>query len=337
MNDAPAHDAQPESELMQSRNGASVDALIRCPACRSALERLEAEYLCAGGECGRRFPVVDGVPVLIDDQHSVFSTSDYSPARDQPVASPGPGRFLPKRGITPRSEANFAQFEQLLLEATERPAVLVVGGQIAGKHMDALLANPRISFVETDVTIGRRTRIVCDGHRLPFVDGSFDGVVIQAVLEHVLDPHQCVEEIHRVLKPNGLVYAETPFMQQVHAAQFDFTRFTALGHPRLFRRFDEVASGACGGPATAFVWSYEYLLSCLPRSQRGRQAATAVARLTSSWIKHLGRALIDRPAALDAAAGVFFLGRRSNRTLSDRDLVAQYRGAQHAAVDYPVL
>ncbi len=84
-------------------------------------------------------------------------------------------------------------------------------------------------------------------------DESFDGVICQAVLEHVLDPYRCVEEIHRVLRPNGLVYAETPFMQQVHGGTHDFTRFTHLGHRRLFRKFAEVDSGVVCGPGMALA------------------------------------------------------------------------------------
>jgi ubiquinone/menaquinone biosynthesis C-methylase UbiE len=67
---------------------------------------------------------------------------------------------------------------------------------------------------------------VADGHQLPIADGSVDGVWIQAVLEHVLDPSIVVQEIHRVLTPGGVVYAETPFMQPVHEGAYDFTRFS---------------------------------------------------------------------------------------------------------------
>jgi ubiquinone/menaquinone biosynthesis C-methylase UbiE len=55
---------------------------------------------------------------------------------------------------------------------------------------------------------------VCDAHHLPFQIESFDGVIVQAVLEHVFDPNRYVEEIHRVLKMDAVVYAETPFIQQ---------------------------------------------------------------------------------------------------------------------------
>jgi 2-polyprenyl-3-methyl-5-hydroxy-6-metoxy-1,4-benzoquinol methylase len=48
--------------------------------------------------------------------------------------------------------------------------------------------------------------------RSAFGDGTCDAVVVQAVLEHVLQPDVVVAEIHRVLRPDGLVYAETPFM-----------------------------------------------------------------------------------------------------------------------------
>ena len=52
-----------------------------------------------------------------------------------------------------------------------------------------------------------------------------------------------MKEIYRVLKSDGIVYIETPFMQQVHGGKYDFTRFTYLGHRRLFARFQEIESG----------------------------------------------------------------------------------------------
>jgi SAM-dependent methyltransferase len=45
---------------------------------------------------------------------------------------------------------------------------------------------------------------------LPFADGSFDVVTSWAVIEHVRDPHAAMREVHRVLKPSGLFFCDTP-------------------------------------------------------------------------------------------------------------------------------
>jgi SAM-dependent methyltransferase len=192
--------------------------------------------------------------------------------------------------------------------------------------MDCLLSD-RIDLIETDVSFGARTQAIVDAHNIPFKDGSLDGVVAQAVLEHVLDPQRCVDEIHRVLKPDGLVYAETPFMQQVHAGPYDFTRFTHLGHRRLFRRFEELDSGAVCGPGMALAWTYQYFLMSFFTSGRMRKLATAFAHVTAFWLKWFDAYLIDKPGCLDAASGVYFLGRKSESVYPDSDLIASYRGA----------
>lgn len=47
-----------------------------------------------------------------------------------------------------------------------------------------------------------------DAHTLPFGDNSFDVIVCTEVLEHVEDPEQVLQEIKRVLKPNGVAVIE---------------------------------------------------------------------------------------------------------------------------------
>ena len=147
--------------------------------------------------------------------------------------------------------ANFRQFRNQLCRRAERPRVLVIGGSIVGDGVESLVSDPGIELLETDVALGPRTQLICDAHDIPFQNEAFDGVILQAVLEHVVDPARCVEEVYRVLRPGGLVYADTPFMQQVHGREFDFTRFTRLGHRRLFHRFRELASGITCGPGRA--------------------------------------------------------------------------------------
>ena len=44
-----------------------------------------------------------------------------------------------------------------------------------------------------------------DGSRIPFSSGSFDVVFLVAVLGEIPDPAACVESLHRVLRPGGLL------------------------------------------------------------------------------------------------------------------------------------
>jgi SAM-dependent methyltransferase len=291
-----------------------------------------ATLQCVNASCGVNFPVIDDCPVLLNEATSVFSFDDFRQRRNL-FFDLNPTRFhsfvtrlLPTMGLNVKSRPNFERLAALLSAESQAPRVLVVGGSILGFGMEAIVSVPGIEIAETDVSLGPRTMLICDAHDLPFEAGTFDAVIIQAVLEHVVDPQRCVEQCFRVLKPNGLIYAETPFMQQVHGGRYDFTRYTLLGHRRLFRRFSEIESGAACGPGMALAWSYQYFLLSFTSSRRGRQIVSAFARLTSFFLKYFDRFLIDKPGALDAASGVYFLGRKSDSVLGDRELVRMYRG-----------
>lgn len=304
---------------------------LRCPRCRSTVEKHAGVLICGRATCGAGYPVVGGVPILIDETRSLFSATEIAASGSTPIELDSPLRALAKRllptlSASPRSRDNFDRFVRVLQEAAPRPRVLVLGGHGLGRGMEPLANEPNIELVETDVALGGRTRLVCDAHDLPFADGCMDGVVVQAVLEHVVDPARCVSEIHRVLKDRAIVYAETPFMQQVHLGRYDFTRFTPLGHRRLFREFDEIASGSAGGPGVALGWSYLYFLRGFAKKRRGIAVAAVAARLTGFWLKYFDRMIIDRPGAQDGTWGYYFLGRRSASALSDRELIAMYRG-----------
>jgi len=286
---------------------------LRCPATGAPLIRDGAELRTADGV--HRYPIVDGIPILVVAGQSVFT----------PSGPPGKATGLRRLAARwPRDSANVgtaplvAQLRSLL---PARPRVLVVGGGTLGAGMAPLLDDPAVDATETDVWLGPRTRLVCDGHDLPFADATFDAVVCQAVLEHVLDPPRVVAEMHRVLRRGGLLYAEIPFMQQVHEGANDLTRYTYVGQRRLFRCFDEVASGAVCGPAMAFAWSLRYLAVTI----FGRRAAQVV-QLFTFWLPRLDRWLIARPGALDAASSIGFLGRRRDDALGDAEILASYRG-----------
>lgn len=304
--------------------------LLRCPVCRGKLREVGQHLVCVVPQCGARFPVVDGIPILINEANSVFSMDDiiahktgiYANTRWDNLKTTL-RRFIPSISANIKAGKNFDSFNKLL----PKPArVLVVGGGILGHGMETLADNPSLEIIETDVLFSPQTALICDGHDLPFEDRSFDGVIVQAVLEHVVDPYRCVEEIYRVLNAHGLVYAETPFIQQVHLGRYDFTRFTHLGHRRLFRKFEEIDSGAMCGPGMALAWSYMYFLRSFAPSKPFRMFAEVFAAFTAFYLKYFDYYLINKPGALDAASGCYFLGKKSTQVLTDKELLSRYQG-----------
>jgi len=310
----------------------SIQHLLRCPVCQSELDQNNEQSCCTNVDCSTQFPVVRDIPILIDENKSVFSPHEYL---NDPFSENVPSRnklketldeLLPGISKNLKAKENFVKFTELLLERSPAPRVLVVGGRVLGEGMASLASCESIELLESDVAFGPRTQLIFDAHDIPFADGSFDGVVIQAVLEHVLDPYRCVREVHRVLKSQGLIYAETPFMQQVHGGAHDFTRFTHLGHRRLFRHFDELDSGPVGGPGMGLAWSYQYFLLSFGTSRKARMLLRTFARLTSFYLKYFDAYLIKKLGSYDAASGFYFLGEKNSQPLLDGELISLYKG-----------
>src|SRR5436305_14844417 len=55
--------------------------LLRCPICRGELRAAPAQLVCADDSCRAVFPVVRGVPVLINEARSAFAISDFTDQR----------------------------------------------------------------------------------------------------------------------------------------------------------------------------------------------------------------------------------------------------------------
>jgi SAM-dependent methyltransferase len=216
-----------------------------CPADKRPL--IGGADSCVCQECGAVYPIVNGVPILINDVNSVFRRADFISEADAYQGASGYAGTADKTSGMKRAYRRFAR------RLSEAP---VPGGDAIRALKETLSVDPakRVLVIgagerpSSANTIRTDVDCICDGHDLPFEDGSFDVVYIESVLEHVCDPQRCVGEITRVLAPGGTVFAMTPFLQPVHMGAYDFTRFTYLGHRRLFRMFDDIQSGVCGGP-----------------------------------------------------------------------------------------
>ena len=303
--------------------------IIACPKSGSELilknKHLEAK--------NNYYPIIGGVPVLIDEENSLFkidhfksdntTTFDSKRLRLKKIAK----SFLPSISKNLKSKKNYIELKNLLFKISDRPKVLVIGGGIEGANFKYFL-DDRIDLIETDVSFGPRTKIIADAHCLPFKEKIFDGVIVQAVLEHVLEPKICVHEISRVIKNEGYVYAETPFMQQVHMAPYDFTRFTYLGHRNLFSQYSVIKSGSCIGPGSALAWSYLYFLMSFSKNKIIKYILGVFALLTSFWLKYFDYLLIDKDDALDAASAYFFIFKKLKNPISSESIIKEYKGSR---------
>jgi SAM-dependent methyltransferase len=261
--------------------------------------------------------------VLVDFADSVLAVEDLPSGPPTATEAAGPTAALRKL-VRPTNRVAAGNIDRLLALLAPGSTLLVVGGASIGNGADAVYRSPDVDVLSFDIAPSEHTQFVADAHRIPLGDASVDAVVVQAVLEHVLDPWQVVQEIHRVLVPEGVVYAETPFMQQVHAGRYDFTRFTDSGHRWLFRRFTEIDRGVVAGPGTTLSWSLDHWA----RGVTGSRAVGRAVRLLLFWVRFADR-VARADAATDGASALYFLGRRSTHTLAPRDVITGYAGAQH--------
>jgi SAM-dependent methyltransferase len=270
--------------------------------------------------------VVSGVPALVDFDASVLDAARLravegaSEVRRSRFAGPLRRLLHPANTTAPR---NVARMEELLTSDTpgRNPRILVIGGGTVGDGLGGLYDDGTVDLISFDVYASPATQFVADGHSIPLADGSIDGVIVQAVLEHVLEPTVVAAEIQRVLRVGGIVYADTPFLQQVHEGAYDFTRFTDSGHRFLFRSFERIDSGTVAGAGTALRWSIDYWVRALTRSvPLGR-----IASLLFFWLSWTDR-LLDPSHSTDAASSVFFLGRKTEAAITGADLIDYYQG-----------
>lgn len=306
---------------------AEAHSLLACVCvARAPLKRVGADLVCES--CSAHHPFVDGVPVLLNER-SVFDSSDIIRQYRSAPKNPKVGWFARARRFVPRLGSNLAADEAAarihdMLAGIERPRVLVVGGGDTGAGMASILDNPRYLVVESDVYFGARCNVIADGHDLPFLDGAFDAVICQAVLEHVARPQDCIDEMHRVLKPQGVFFADIPFMYPVHMGAYDFTRFSLGGLRLACRWFEETSAGISGGPFQAIAQTTFHSLRGVSRARAWQGFVFFVLPWFIFWLHYLDKPLRSRPQAGDGASGVYFLGRKSDRQRSEREVIQQY-------------
>lgn len=303
---------------------------LACPCeNKSPLIRLEKSFICNKYDCVHNseidsFPIFNEIPVLISEKKT-DTVCQVKIGKTYINRSSSKINYLKKiiKGANKITKNNCEKFIRKIFSHNKRPKILVIGGGEKGDGTEKLWKEEKIEIHSIDIYGSETVDAICDAHYLPLKDNYYDGVWIQAVLEHVVEPHKVVNEIHRVLKKNGLVYAETPFLQPVHEGAYDFTRYTVLGHRYLFKNFKLLGMGGLGGPEKFFVLSFKYLIWSITRSK-------LVAKIFSLILGIFLRPIsffTNEASIYDASSGVYFFGKKNNKiNINHKDLISLYKG-----------
>ena len=96
-------------------------------------------------------------------------------------------------------------------------------------------------------TLGFDEYDVCER---PYASSSYDLVIVEQVLEHVLWPYRAVRHLFKMLRPSGFLLVTTPFLVKIHGAPIDCSRWTELGMRHLLAEggfpLDRMTTGSWG-------------------------------------------------------------------------------------------
>ena len=303
-----------------------LDRLI-CPVCQHKVTFESDSVSCTNIDCGSHFPIIDNIPILIHEAESIFRISDYTSTSRNNVSSIEKVKdtlkffkpYLPSLSNNLSSKKNFKLLEKLLSEKKD-PKILIIGGAEITTDTE-MIFNSKNIIIESDVYIGPRTQVIIDSHYIPFENETFDLVIFQTVLEYVGDPYQCVQEAHRVLNAEGIVFSSTPFMQQTINGLVDYTRFTHLGHRRLFRTFSEIDSGIFAGTGVALGWFIRTFVGSIFDNKYLKLMLQVLVSFMFFWLKYIDYIISRNQGSYEGASGFYFIGRKSDAILSDKELI----------------
>lgn len=268
----------PEKMIVDSK----LRSLLCCPRCQTPLQWSEESVSC--GRCGRAYAVQPGTIPLYDlyeggkaemaqrNPAQVWDREEFEKNFQKIGYHESSADFEEQSGV-PREVGDFL-FERVKgrlldwIEPSPGCMVLDVGcgagyfltlvrAKYLAKSMTPLMAGIEMSTYQLSYMARKLEKegafdvvgIKANAEYLPFSDRAFDLVTCSEVLEHIRNPQRALAEMHRVLKPNGLLLLSTPSMTArkgwdtllapfVAAAKFA-TRYKPDPSPRPADAYDE--------------------------------------------------------------------------------------------------
>ncbi len=256
-------------------------SILQCPACRHSLKRQESLLRC--DQCHTEYPLRGDVPVFV-------------PEATQNVVGAHRGKTFAFKRIVKLLQAphhsvyfsnlspSYGEGKELKQYLRDHPDLTILNiGSLSG---DLRTLHPHIWNL--DIVHYPSVDIVADAHHLPFRDGSLDMILFKNVLEHIRDPALAMSEIHRVLKPGGVLYIKLPFLQPFHAVPDDYQRYTVSGMAELMQHYEQLDFGIAVGPGSMMSWMLREYLAILTSfgSMKAYKAGLIAWGWLTFWIKY---------------------------------------------------
>ncbi len=263
------------SALVAPRERAwSYAQVLACPECGGEVAEQPRAFKCA--RCGRAFENRRGAPLFIRPGEVAYS------------------RLLETNPTNP-----FGLENKQFVESLPDGVILNfgAGNPSESEHFPNVLFHEMLHYTHTDV--------VSSYGRLPYKNDCFDAIVSLAVFEHLPAPWETANELRRVLKPGGVVYIETAFMQPLHADPSHWFNMTLEGVREVFKNFKHLESGVQPHqrPSFGLRMQLETILNHL-RSDHWRAKLEELHGLLGTDFDEA----LDEKGREALAAGVFFRG-----------------------------
>ncbi len=109
------------------------------------------------------------------------------------------------------------------------------------------------TYIGLDASEETQAEIYGSAENIPLEDNSFDVILCFQVLEHVQDYRAAIKEMHRLLRPKGVLFLTTHGTYPIHGAPNDYWRFTNFGLEEAFKNFKNNKVTPIGGSVLGFI------------------------------------------------------------------------------------
>ncbi len=214
---------------------------LYCPECHSTLSKSAGELCCR--KCVCSYPIISGIPCFFSGH--VKQTEDMTFQADQMFNTTLTAKIynLGKKMIS--SDYQPQKHLTSFISAIEPGAVVTEFGSGNRRLIPNIINIDLFPFPNVD--------IVADVTKTPLGSETVDYVVIDAVLEHVPEPHKVVEEIFRIIRRGGAVYCLVPFVYPYHGYPHNYFNFSKDALEFLFRKFSYCSVEIARGPTSALT------------------------------------------------------------------------------------